>query len=100
MIASQRNNIPTVQVQMPPAIHVHPPEIKPIIHVAPADNPAPIVTIEASKPPNVTVTPTINVAPSTLNMAEHKRCSWRHEVHRDSTGRIETIISTPLESYE
>ena len=99
MISSQKTNIPTFQVQMPPAIHVHPADVKPIIHVAPADNPAPIVTIETPKP-NVTVNPVINVAPSTLNMPQNHRCSWRHEVHRDSTGRIETIISTPMETYE
>ena len=84
---------------MPPAIHVHPPDVKPVIHVHPAETPTPIVKIETPKP-NVTVTPTINVAPATVNLPQNHRCSWRHEVHRDTTGRIETIISTPLESYE
>ena len=92
ILSSDKSPVPTVHVQVPPAIHVHASEVAPpTINVQPAELKQ---TIEVQP---AELNPTINVAaaPPEIVIQPHEPRTWKFEV-RDETGRVtKTIIATP-----
>lgn len=93
MISSNDNRLPVVQVQMPPAIHVHPPKQE--ITIVPSEVKQ-TINVEAA-PAQVAINPTINVSPAEVMLHMGEPHSYRLDAERGPDGRIKfPIFITPL----